>query len=561
MAQSLPTPPEFVFLPLGGVGEIGMNMGLYGYGPDDHRQWMMVDCGIGFGNTDETPGVDVIMPDVRFIEEERHNLKAIVITHAHEDHYGALINLWPRLQAPVYMTPFAARMLAGKLAAEPGAPQIDVRIVQQGETLRLDPFDVDVLAVSHSIAEPCALRIKTPIGVALHTGDWKLDPEPGVGEAINLETFKAIGAAGVDVVVADSTNANKEGESPSEADISASLKEIIGRAPQRVAVTTFSSQIARIRSVAEAAAACGREVVLVGRALQRAVAAASELGYFDGLPPFRDQEAFGYLPRNNVVLILTGSQGEDRAALAKVARDEHRDIAFSKGDMVIFSSRTIPGNERSVNKIINALSNQGIEVVTDRDALIHVSGHPRRGEIRKLYDCLKPKALVPVHGEPMHLKAHAELAHSLGITNTVPARNGSLVRLSPGPVEIIDAVFAGRLHRDGLLILEEVDEGVAERRKLGFAGAIFVVIALDPKGNIHDECDVELVGLPECDANGANFADLIGDAVDDALDAIPRSRRRNEETVREAARRAARGAANRAWGKKPLCRVGVMMVN
>lgn len=559
MADPVSTPLEFVFLPLGGVGEIGMNMGLYGYGPRTQRQWIMVDCGIGFGNTDETPGVDVIMADTRFIEKERHHLKAILITHAHEDHYGALINLWPRLQAPVYMTPFAASMLAGKLAAEPGAPDIDIHVVQQGERLELDPFEVEIIPVSHSIAEPCALRVKTPAGVAMHTGDWKLDPTPGVGEPINLETFKAIGAAGVDVVIADSTNANKEGESPSEADIGASLKEIIASAPHRVAVTTFSSQIARIRSVAEAAVACGREVVLVGRALRRAVAAATDLGYFDGLPPFRDQEAFGYLPRSNVVLLLTGSQGEERAALAKVARDEHRDIAFSKGDMVIFSSRTIPGNERSVNNIINALSDQGIDVMTDRDALIHVSGHPRRGEIRKLYDCLKPKALVPVHGEPMHLKAHEELAHALGLATTATARNGSLIRLAPGPVEIMDQLSAGRLHRDGLLLLDETDEGVAERRKLGFAGAIFVALLLGPQGDLLDDCEVELVGLPQCDAGGTDFADVIGEAVDEALHGIPRSRRRNEETVREAARRAARGAANRAWGKKPICRVLVMM--
>ncbi|PLX39381.1 MAG: MBL fold metallo-hydrolase [Hyphomicrobiales bacterium] len=550
---------EFVFVPLGGVGEIGMNMALYGFGPADDRYWIMVDCGVSFA--DETaPGVDILMADTRFIEEERKNLIAIVLTHAHEDHYGAVLDLWPRLKVPVYATPFTAGMLQAKAAGQANAPKIPLNVLGQGSTVKIGPFEVEFLTMSHSIPEPNALAIRTPLGTAIHTGDWKIDHEPGVGVPIDIDRLAAVGREGVRALICDSTNAIREGRSPSEGEVAKGLTEVIAAAKKRVAVTLFSSNVARIRAVALAAKAAGRDVVVLGRSIKRVADVARELGYLDDLPPFLDEEAYGYLPPENVVALCTGSQGEPRAALARIAAGDHRHVTLNKGDLVIFSSRTIPGNEKAVNAVVNALSTRGVEIMTDRDALIHTSGHPRRDELRELYGLLKPELAVPVHGEALHLAAHADLARELGVPEVVETRNGRMVRLAPGRGEIIDEVPVGLLYREGNLIAEPEVSGVRERRRIAYAGHIVIALVQDTKGNMLADPEIVLAGLPETDADGDVFEDVIYDAVEGAIRSIPKSRRKDPNVVAEAARRAARAAVLAAWGKKPLCQAIVSVV-
>src|SRR5689334_19723958 len=394
--------PELLFAPLGGVGEIGMNLALYGLGDGGKRTWMVVDCGVSFAG-DELPGVDLIMPDIAFLMEERRNLAGLVLTHAHEDHFGALLDLWPKLRCPVYATPFTAALFEAKRLGEPLAPDVPIKVLPLGSRFDVGPFNVELVSVSHSIPESNALIIRTPLGNVLHTGDWKLDPTPIIGPPTDEAKLRALGDEGCLALVGDSTNAIRDGRSPSEADVAATLRELIAAARGRIAVTTFASNVARMRSVAEAAAAAGREVVVVGRAMDRVAQVARENGYLEGISEFRSTDVYGHLPPDKVVALCTGSQGEPRAALARIAEDQHPEVTFSKGDTVIFSSRTIPGNEKAVGHVINGLVRQGIEVITDRTHLVHVSGHPRRAEMEELYRWVRPRVAIPVHGEALHL--------------------------------------------------------------------------------------------------------------------------------------------------------------
>lgn len=551
---------ELVFVPLGGVGEIGMNLGLYGYGRGRNRTWLAVDMGVAFGH-DDLPGVDAVLPDIRFLRDRKAQLAGIVITHAHEDHYGALMDFWPQLEAPVYMTPFAAGLLEAKRASEPNAPKIDVRVVKQRDTIRLGPFEVEFIPVSHSIPEPNALAIRTPAGTVLHTGDWKLDPAPGLGIPTDEDRLAIIGREGVLALVSDSTNAIREGISPSEGEVALVLDRLIAEAPQRVAVTTFASNVGRLKAVAAAAQRAGREVVVVGRSIRRAVDVAEELGYLQGMPTFLDQDAYGYLPRNKVVALMTGSQGEPRAALSRIASGDHREVALAPGDRVIFSSRTIPGNERPVNAIINRLVDFGAEVITDRDALVHTSGHPRREELRQLYGWTKPRIVIPVHGEALHLHEQAKVARAAGIEQVVEVRNGQMVRLAPGPAERLDSVAHGRLYRDGRLLVSHEDSGVGDRRRLAFSGVISVAIVLSDSGDVLEDPVLTLLGVPAANSDGEKLYKILEHCVDEALDTLPKARRRDAGLVRESVRRAVRAAVDTAWGKKPSTIVHVTHVS
>ena len=549
---------ELVFLPLGGLGEIGMNAALYGFGPEEERQWILVDCGMGFGGEENLPGIDVVYPDLRFIEEERHNLLGIFITHAHEDHIGALVEMWPRLNVPVYATKFAIALLETRRLSEADAPKVDLREIVPGQRLKIGSFDIEYVPVAHSIPESNALAIRTPHGLVVHTGDWKLDNTPYLGSLTSEEAFRALGDEGVLALVCDSTNVVREGTSPSESDVSKNLAQLIKDAPHRVAVTTFASNVARIRSVAEAARECGREVVVVGRAMDRVVDVAKECGYLDGLPEFRSTENFGYMPRDKIVAILTGSQGEPRAALARIAQDEHPDIALSAGDRVIFSSRAIPGNEKGVGSIINSLIEQGIEVITDRTELVHVSGHPRRGELAQMYQWTRPRIAIPAHGEPLHLSEHAKFARAQGVQEVVRAKNGTLVRLSPGPAEIVDNIPTGRLYRDGNIVIGAGERALPERRKLAFAGIVTVAIAIDDRGELVGDPVIDAMGLPDKNRQGRDLTDIIADTVADLLDGLSKAKRRDPEAVENAVHRAVRAAVNQEWGKKPACHVLVI---
>jgi ribonuclease J len=550
---------ELVFAPLGGAGEIGMNLALYGLGDERQRRWIAVDLGVAFAG-DDLPGVDLILPDVRFLIEERRNLLGIVLTHAHEDHFGALIDLWPRLRLPLYATPFTAALLEAKRQGEPGAPDIPVNVVALNSRFRLGPFDIEYVSMAHSIPESNGLIIRSTLGAVLHTGDWKIDPTPVIGPPTDETKLRALGSAGCLALIGDSTNAPREGRSPSEADVAKSLAELIRSAPARVAVTTFASNVARIRAVAEAAAACGREVVLVGRAMERIAQVARETGYLDDVTDFRPVEAYGYLPPDRVVALCTGSQGEPRAALARIAEDDHPEVTFSRGDRVIFSSRAIPGNEKAVMRVINGLITQGIEVITDRTHLVHVSGHPRRAELEEMIGWVKPQILIPVHGEALHMAEHAALARRAGVGKVLQCRNGDLVRLAPGEPAIIDEVPAGRLYKDGGLLVDAQARTVADRRRLGFVGIVSVALAMTDRGEMVGDLELEMTGIPETDAQGNLIARLAYDAVMEAIDSMPRPRRRDPDAVAEAARRAVRAAVAAAWRKKPICHVQVLTV-
>lgn len=550
---------ELVFAPLGGVGEIGMNLGLYGFGPRRNRQWLMVDLGMSFAG-EEAPGVDLVLPDIRFLEAEKKNIVGLILTHGHEDHVGAVLDLWPKLKVPVYTTRFTAGLLEAKSWNEPGAPKVPVTIVRAGEPLQLGPFEVEFIRVAHSIPDSHAIAIRTEAGLVLHTGDWKLDPNPVVGHVTDGARLKALGDEGVRAIICDSTNAVRDGVSPSEADVAQTLKEIVAQAKNRICFTTFSSNVARIRSIGEAAMVNDREVVVVGRAMDRVIGVAREQGMLDGIPPFRSVEAYGYLPRDKVVALLTGSQGEPRAALRRIAEDDHPEIALSKGDVVVFSSRTIPGNERVVNKVINGLVKRGIRVVTDRDGLVHVSGHPRRGELEQMYGWVRPQVSVPVHGEPMHLAAHAELARGLGVKEVVICSDGHVVRLAPGPAERVDDVPFGRLYKDGRLLIPEAARTIPERRKLSFVGVVSVALAIDAKGALVGDPSVEATGLPERGEGGSDVLDHILDTVVTTFENLPRARRRDADAIAESLERAVRGAVNAIWGKKPVCHVHVVEV-
>ena len=549
---------ELFFAPLGGVGEIGMNLSIYGVGSERHRTWLAVDCGVAFGAEDQLPGVDVVMPDIRFLVEERRNLAGIVLTHAHEDHFGALLDLWPQLRVPVYATPFTAALLEAKRLSEVGAPEIAVTVVELGSRFTLGPFDVELVSVAHSIPESNALIIRTSHGTVLHTGDWKLDPTPTLGPPTDEARLRALGEEGVLALVGDSTNAVRDGRSPSESDVATTLAELIRSAPGRVAVTTFASNVARIRATAEAAFAAGREVVVVGRAMERIIQVARETGYLEGIRSFHSLEVYSQLAPKKVVALCTGSQGEPRAALARVAEDAHPEVSLGKGDRVIFSSRTIPGNEKAVGRIINGLIRQGVEVITDRTQLVHVSGHPRRAELEDMIRWVRPQIVIPVHGEALHLHEHAALARALLVPQVVCCENGDLVRLSPGPASIVDEVPAARLYKDGKLVVESGARTIPDRRRLGFAGLVSIAIAMTEDGEFAADPEIALTGIPERNAEGDTMADVAHDAAVDTIRHLPRGRRRDPEAVRAAVVAAVRAALAADWGKKPVCHVHVL---
>ena len=540
---------------LGGLGEIGMNAYLYGVGPPDSRRWLMVDLGITFPEGEDDPGVDVIFPDLRFIEEEKSTLAGIVITHAHEDHIGAVIELWSRLGAPVYATPFTAGMLKAKLSEYGNRLQIPIREVPLNGRFQAGPFDVELMEMSHSIPESSALAIRTPLGTILHTGDWKIDLTPTIGGRPDEARLTALGDEGVLALVGDSTNAMREGSSPSERDVAKTIAALVKDAPHRVAVTTFASNVARIKAVADAARAAGRELVVAGRALHRVIQVAIDTGYLPQGFRYVDQQQYSELKRSKVVCSCTGSQGEPRAAMARVAENEHPDISMDKGDIAIFSSRTIPGNERAVGWIQNSLVCMGVEVVTDSDALVHVTGHPRREELRQLYSWVRPKSAIPMHGEARHLKAHAELAREAGVADVQIAYNGEIVRIAPGPLRIIDDAPVGRLFRDGRLIVPSGDGPVRERRKLASVGIIAVSLVFTRKGELAADPQVALDGIPAEDSEGDPMEDIVLSSIEGTLRSIPPGRRRDLEMVVEAVRRSVRSSVANAWGKKPIVKV------
>jgi ribonuclease J len=542
---------DLAFLPLGGTGEIGMNLNLYRC----NDRWLAVDCGIGFGGAAH-PEVDVMMPDPAFIAERRDRLVGLVITHAHEDHIGAVAWLWPQLRCPVYATPFAAAVLRRKLGEVQLLNQVKLNVVPPGGTIDLPPFSLRFLRVTHSIPEAQALVIDTPHGLLLHTGDWKLDPQPLLGPPTDEAAFAALGERGVLAMICDSTNAMVEGHSGSEAEVRQSLTVLLRGLRGRIAVTCFASNVTRLESVAVAAHAAGRSVALVGRSLRNLDGAARECGYLRDLPPFLTEDDVNDVPDDNLLMLVTGSQGEGRSALARIAIDTHPRVALGEGDTVVFSSRVIPGNERAIGTVQDNLVRRGVHLMTDVDHLVHVSGHPARDELRRMYRLVKPRYAVPTHGEWRHLAAHAELARDAGAT-PVMLEDGDILNLAPGAVQVIDSAPVGKLVLDGNRLTPLGGGVMSARRRMLFNGVVVASLAVDGQGRLRGEPRISAPGLfdgddPELDRVSSEFTD--------AVEELPLSLRRDDAAFNEAARAALRRALGRRLQKRPVVDVHLLRI-
>jgi ribonuclease J len=550
---------ELVFLPLGGSGEIGMNLNAYGYGPPDARKWLIVDIGVTFGREEEVPGVELILPDPGYLEEVRENIVGIVLTHAHEDHIGALPWLWPRLKAPVYATPFTAALVREKLREQGLLEKVPLTVVELKGQLTLGPFEIDFVTLTHSIPEPNGLAIRTPLGLVWHTGDWKIDRDPLIGETTDEAKLRAMADEGVLAMVCDSTNVFVEGSAGSEADVRDKLREVIAGCEGRVAVTAFASNVARIETALKAATACGRTPCLVGRSMHRIFNAAQSVGLLQDAPRIIDEDDAAALAPERVLYLCTGSQGEPRAALSRIARGEHRHVSLRQGDTVIFSSRVIPGNEAEIHHLYNMLLERGVDVITADDAHVHVSGHPARDELRQMYQWARPRVAVPVHGEKRHIREHVKLALELQVPQAIPSNNGAMIRLAPGPAAVIDEAPSGRLYVDGNVVVEAEDDALRDRRRLGAEGAVHVSLAVSGKNAILAGPNVSVRGLSMADDEDFDLA--VGDlerTAETAFGRLSRAEREDDEAVEAALVRAVRKAAERLWRKRPLVDVSVL---
>ncbi|MEM9421715.1 MAG: ribonuclease J [Pseudomonadota bacterium] len=542
---------ELVFLPLGGSGEIGMNMNLYGHGPAGTRQWIVIDCGVSFGG-DDTPGIDLITADHGYLLDELDSgadCLGIVLTHGHEDHIGAVAHLWPDLECDIYATPFTAELVRRKFA-DLGIIEPPIKLIRTGGRFSLGPFDLEYVTLTHSIPEPNAIIIRTNFGTVLHTGDWKIDLAPVLGDGLDDKSLAALREEGVMAMVCDSTNVFSEGRSGSESEVARSLIQVIGEQTGRVAVTTFASNVSRLVSVCRAAKAVDRSVCLLGRSMLRMIEVAR---FVDLLPKginFIDPAEAGYLPRDKVLYLCTGSQGEERAALARIARDDHPELTLDAGDTVLFSSKMIPGNERGIFDLVNNLTERDVTVITESDAFIHVSGHPCRDELKDMYDWVKPATTIPVHGETRHLREHASFAKSLGVPRVVIPKNGDLIRLAPGTPECIDEVPNGQIYVDGRILLPKGDGVVRTRRRLAEEGLIVVAVAFDSKNRMLGPPQTLVKGVPVEDNEGEPLTPLIEEAAEEALDSMPRPKRSKDREVEMVVRRAIRSELYPRWGKR-----------
>ncbi|MCI4645557.1 MAG: ribonuclease J [Hyphomonadaceae bacterium] len=559
--QTDPIPgAELFFLPLGGCEEIGMNLNAYGYGPENDRRWIIADMGVTFGD-ETTPGVDLICADPEFLVGEQ--IEAIFLTHAHEDHIGATGLLYRRLQtrAPMYATPFTAELTRAKLA-EHGLDASEIlKTIELESTVQAGPFSVRYVTLTHSIPEPNALAIATPLGMILHTGDWKIDPDPRIGATTDVEGLSQLGDEGVLAMVCDSTNVFVDGEAGSEATVRGNIETVIAAQTGRVCVTTFASNVARVKSVIEAAAACGRSVCLVGRSMHKVTDAAKSVGMLQDVADFVDEEEAGYLPPESILYLCTGSQGEARAALSRIARGDHRNVSLSEGDTVIFSSRVIPGNEKGIFALMNQLADMGVQVITDRMSAdpIHVSGHPCRDELARMYGWVRPQISVPVHGERRHTLEHARYALSMQVPLAVAPRNGELVKLAPGDPEIIDVVPTGRLILDGARLVPADSGGLTERKRLAEYGYLHVAVAIDEDGDVIDGPLVTARGFVEEDGRLIDESlDTLDEAAEAGLVKLKRRDMADDDAVERAVGRAVRKAAERLFGRRPVIDVTVL---
>jgi ribonuclease J len=552
---------ELVFLPLGGSNEIGMNFNLYGFGPPHDRRWIVVDLGVTFGDQ-TTPGVEIILPDPEFIEEYAERVLGIVLTHAHEDHIGAVAWLWPRLKAPIYATPFTAFILREKLREAELLDEVTIHEVPLGGSIDLGPFSLELITLTHSIPEPNGLAIRTPLGTVLHTGDWKIDPDPLLGGVTDESAIRRLGDEGVLAMVCDSTNVFVDGHAGSEAEVRAALVPLIGGLRGGVAVACFASNVARMDSIVRAAEAAGRRVCLVGRSMIRMAAAARSVGLMEDLAPFiADTEAKDF-PPDKILYLCTGSQGEPRAALARIADGTHPFVKLGAGDACVFSSRIIPGNEIPIRNLQNKLADRGVRLYTERDHPgIHVSGHPCRDELAEMYRWARPQIAVPTHGERRHLLEHAAFAADLQVPQQVTPRNGDMVRLAPGRAEIVDEVPAGRLYVDAGVVTPENGDALRERRHAAYNGMIAVSVALDGRGRLVSGPQVRAIGLPTHEDDPLeDVLDELAEEAEQALAKLKGETRELDAEIETAISRAVKRAGQRIWGRRPVVETTVLRI-
>ena len=539
---------ELLFCALGGSGEIGMNVNLYGC----RGQWLMVDLGLTFADT-HYPGIDLILPELEFIEQQQDRLAGIILTHGHEDHIGALPYLAEDLMVPLYATPFTAGLIASKLEEEGLTGHVPLNIVDREAEVELGPFKIQFVALAHSIPEGNGVLIDTPHGRVFHTGDWKLDETPVLGEPSSAQTLKAIGDTGILALACDSTNAFQEEPSGSEAGVHEGLRDEVAKARGRVLVTTFASNVARLKTIGEVAVDTGRQLCVAGRSLERMLNVAQATGYLLDFPPRISFEEAMRLPRSEVLIIATGGQGEPRAALGRIASDSH-ELKLAEGDTVIFSSKIIPGNEVSIGRIMNSLSDLGVIIVTEKQAHVHVSGHPGRPELAAMYEWIRPEIIVPVHGEARHLAEQARFALEQGVPKAALQRNGDVIRLAPNGPKKVDEIRVGQLVLDGDIILPADGATVTERRRISTGGLVTVALPIGPRGELAGAVHVRPFGVPvEEDRD-----DFIADAIESATRAFSRSD--DEEKMRESVRLAVRRCATAWTGKKPIVEVMVLRV-
>jgi len=549
---------ELLFCPLGGSGEIGMNMNLFAYGKPGDQKWIIVDIGVTFAD-DTVPGVDLIYPDPGFIVDKKDDLLGIVLTHAHEDHIGAIAHIWPKLKCKIYATPFTSVLISEKFKEKKIDITPHLKIVELNSTLNLEPFKIEFITLTHSILEPNGLRIETPVGNILHTGDWKVDPNPLIGREINSKRLKEIGQAGVLAMICDSTNVFSIGKSGSELDVRKSLLNIMSRLKKKIIVTSFASNVARMESIFYCAEKIGRQISLVGRSMHRIYKAAKKCGYLNDIIEPIDSRDAKNISREKIVYLCTGSQGEPMGAMMRISNSVHPDVFVEKDDTVIFSSKIIPGNERKLYKLHNQLVKEGIEVISEENEFVHVSGHPNREDLKEMYNWVKPKCVIPVHGEHRHMIEHINFAKEMQVQYPVRVENGDIVKLYPGDKpEVFDKAPSGRLYVDGNMSVEEDAKSIKERKNLSNNGFMEITILVTPKGNIHNKPILTFQGLP------INETDEFTYGLEEEIERTTRSfslnSKKQENNLIDALKTICRKYSKEKTGKKPITNVNLVRI-
>ena len=549
---------ELIFCPLGGSGEIGMNMNLFAYGKPDKQKWIIVDIGVTFAD-DSVPGIDLIYPDPGFIIDKKDDLLGIILTHAHEDHIGAIAHIWPKLKCKIFATPFTSVLITEKFKEK----KIDIsgylKIVQLNSILNLDPFKIEFVTLTHSILEPNGLKIETPVGNILHTGDWKCDPDPLIGENINSKRLKEIGKEGVITMICDSTNVFSAGRAGSELDVRNNMLKVTERLNKRIIITSFASNVARMETAFYCAEKIGRQIALVGRSMHRIFKAAKQCGYLNNVIEPLDARDVKNISRDKIVYLCTGSQGEPMGAMNRIANYTHPDVFIERGDAVIFSSKIIPGNEKKLYKLHNQLVKEGIEVISEESEYIHVSGHPNREDLRDMYNWIKPKSVIPVHGEHRHMLEHINFAKEMQVPYPIRVENGDIVRLYPGnKPEVYDKAPSGRIYVDGSISVEEDSQSIKERKNLSANGFIEATILITPKGNIHNRPLITFRGLPIYEKE--EFQNGLEDEIDKTVKTFSLNNKKQEINLIDALKSTCRKFTKQKTGKRPLANINLVRI-